>query len=945
MARKKQEIQLQREIETQEEWEEVMAMEGLWVVDVYQEWCGPCLALVGNFRRLKNELGDNLLNFAIAKADTIDALEKYRGRCEPTFLFYAGGILTNYIHGANAPKVQRVITEQLAHEHKVLEGTAERKEVRDPVITRMQEIEAEKLEEEEARQLAEDDTGTVPVSKTPSAKKVKDMEAQKGITVAIIKPDAVVQGKTDEIISLIKEHEFEILAQEQKEITPEEAEEFYADFDSESYFDDLVKFITSGPSYCLVLTKGKGGETVIKDWLDLLGPAEVEVAREEDPNCLRSRYGEKGYLNALHGSLTAQAAEKELRILFPNFVVPTYLRKKLNIQRTLALVRPEAYANKKEDIMQAISKLPLKVAMMKEVQLTKEQASELYKEHEQFGFFDLLVETMSSGTLLAIGLIGDEAISVWRDALGPENVDDAMEKAPKSLRARFPGSNGMNQFHGSASVEAAEKEIAEFFPIEQTVAMIKPSGMEHKDEILQRIEEAGFKIVAQQEVNITQTKAEIMYPHKIHTEYFDDLVNSLASGVSLYLVLSREDAVDGWRREIGNVDPVQAKEENPTSLRALYGTDILNNAVHGSSTVEHAKEEIKAVFGDLNFNPDGTLRGEEPQLDETAVEESEGQSEKEHKEHEEEKTEGHEKHEGEHKGEHEGEHKGEHKEEHEGEHKGEHKGEHEGEHKGEHEGEHKGEHKEEHEGEHKGEHKEEHEGEHKKHEGEHKEEHEGEHKEKPKEHKEGHEEGDDTTAEEKRESKVNSPSTEVAAEHTETKSKEENKVAEEQAPDSEPQREEADDVKAKDEAGGGAPAQEDSGHDGAAAEAPSADVAPTKPDTPATMEPPKDSSPAKPDTPATMEPPKESSPAKPDTPATMEPPKESSPEPQEPNEEPNPSVETSSKPDDTEQQTEPKSEATLEDNQREVIQEGESGENKVVEEPTEEGAEAPTEES
>ncbi|GFO05430.1 thioredoxin domain-containing protein 3-like protein [Plakobranchus ocellatus] len=155
MARKKQEIQLQREIETQEEWEECMAMEGLWVVDVYQEWCGPCAALVGNFRRLKNELGDSLLNFAIAKADTIDALEKYRGRCEPTFLFYAGGILTNFIHGANAPKVQRVITEQLAHEHKVLEGTAERKEVKDPVITRQQEIEDERLLEEAAQREAE----------------------------------------------------------------------------------------------------------------------------------------------------------------------------------------------------------------------------------------------------------------------------------------------------------------------------------------------------------------------------------------------------------------------------------------------------------------------------------------------------------------------------------------------------------------------------------------------------------------------------------------------------------------------------------------------------------------------------------------------------------------------------------------------------------------------
>ena len=40
-----------------------------------------------------------------------------------------GGILVSFIHGANAPKVLRTVTEQLAHEHKVIEGQAERKEV------------------------------------------------------------------------------------------------------------------------------------------------------------------------------------------------------------------------------------------------------------------------------------------------------------------------------------------------------------------------------------------------------------------------------------------------------------------------------------------------------------------------------------------------------------------------------------------------------------------------------------------------------------------------------------------------------------------------------------------------------------------------------------------------------------------------------------------------
>ncbi|KAK0067211.1 thioredoxin domain-containing protein 3 isoform X5 [Biomphalaria pfeifferi] len=347
MARKKQEIQLQREIETQEEWEEVMAMEGLWLIDVYQEWCGPCQALVGNFRRLKNELGDNLLNFAIAKADTIDALEKYRGRCEPTFLFYAGGILTAYIHGANAPKVQRVITEQLAYEHKVLEGTADRKEVKDPVITRLQEIESERLEEEEAKQLALD-SDSVDARKTPVAAQRlgSGVREEKMVTVAIIKPDAVVQGKAEEIMALIIEQGFEILTKETREITQEEAEALYAHLDNESYYDDIIKFITSGPSVLLVLTLGQSGDTAVDFFKMLTGPKEVEAAKEENPNCIRALYGEKGYQNAIHGSDSNEAALRELALLFPNFTVPTYMKKRLNIQKTLAIIKPEVYSKK-----------------------------------------------------------------------------------------------------------------------------------------------------------------------------------------------------------------------------------------------------------------------------------------------------------------------------------------------------------------------------------------------------------------------------------------------------------------------------------------------------------------------------------------------------------------------------------------------------------------------
>uniref|UniRef100_A0A8D0HMD3 Thioredoxin domain-containing protein n=1 Tax=Sphenodon punctatus TaxID=8508 RepID=A0A8D0HMD3_SPHPU len=117
---------IQITLNNQELWEEMLGSKGLIVVDAYQGWSGPCKTVVNLFRKIRNELGDDLLHFAVAEVDSIDALEKYRGKCEPTFLFYAGGELVAVIRGANAPLLQKTMLEQLEAEKKVLEQGVER---------------------------------------------------------------------------------------------------------------------------------------------------------------------------------------------------------------------------------------------------------------------------------------------------------------------------------------------------------------------------------------------------------------------------------------------------------------------------------------------------------------------------------------------------------------------------------------------------------------------------------------------------------------------------------------------------------------------------------------------------------------------------------------------------------------------------------------------------
>ncbi|XP_070186054.1 thioredoxin domain-containing protein 6-like isoform X16 [Littorina saxatilis] len=607
MARKKQEITLMREIESQEEWEDIMAKEGLWVVDVYQEWCGPCDAMVGNFRRIKNELGDELLHFAMGKADTIEALEKYRGNCEPCFLFFAGGVLVSYIHGANAPLILRTLTEQLAQEHKVLDGNAERKEVKDPFVTnRMQESLADEEEEEEeegGRKFQYRGELIIYDDELTPAEQYEEVE--EGFTVALIKPNVVAEGKTDEILAEMKAKGIKVIAQEQRQLTEDEAREFYSHLKDEDFFEELVKFMSSGPSHVLVLTKGQADDSIIKEWRDMLGPPAVEDAKEQAPESLRARFGDAGLMNALHGSDSKETAARELAFFFPHMDAPKLHTKKKDVQRTLALIRPDAFASQKDEILQKIKDAGFEIALSKVVSLSREQAENFYKEHEGQPYFEDLVTRMSSGPMLALGLARDDAVTGWREMLGPPDLEEAKTNAPDSLRAQFAlDENPLNQLHGSDSPETAKVEIDYFFPVEQTVAMIKPDAYGTKDAIIEKIHEAGFRIAAQKEDHITKEIAEAFYEDQKDKDYFNDLVEHMISGPTMFMVLSREDAVEGWRKVIGPTDPDEAKEQAPDSLRAQFGQDVLQNAVHGCSNKEDAQQKIKKIFGHLEFAAD-----------------------------------------------------------------------------------------------------------------------------------------------------------------------------------------------------------------------------------------------------------------------------------------------------------------------------------------------------
>jgi nucleoside-diphosphate kinase len=137
---------------------------------------------------------------------------------------------------------------------------------------------------------------------------------------------------------------------------------------------------------------------------------------------------------------------------------------------------------------------------------------------------------------------------------------------------------------------------------ERTLCIVKPDAVEkHKaGSILQRVEEAGFRILALRMLHLTRREAESFY--EIHRErpFYADLVQFMTRSPVVVAVLEHEDAVTRWRDLMGATDPAKAAAG---SIRKLFGTNVGENATHGSDSVENARREIGFFYAGREVSP------------------------------------------------------------------------------------------------------------------------------------------------------------------------------------------------------------------------------------------------------------------------------------------------------------------------------------------------------
>lgn len=129
----------------------------------------------------------------------------------------------------------------------------------------------------------------------------------------------------------------------------------------------------------------------------------------------------------------------------------------------------------------------------------------------------------------------------------------------------------------------------------RTFTMIKPDAVEngHIGAILEKINGAGFRIVAMELTQLSRKDAQQFYAVHKERPFFADLVEYMTSGPIVAAILEKDNAVEDFRTLIGATNPAEAAEG---TIRKLFATSIAANAVHGSDSDENAAIEGNFFF-------------------------------------------------------------------------------------------------------------------------------------------------------------------------------------------------------------------------------------------------------------------------------------------------------------------------------------------------------------
>ncbi|XP_036298944.1 nucleoside diphosphate kinase 7 isoform X1 [Pipistrellus kuhlii] len=280
-------------------------------------------------------------------------------------------------------------------------------------------------------------------------------------------------------------------------------------------------------------------------------------------------------------------------------------------EKTLALIKPNAIS-KAGEIIEIIIKAGFTITKLKMMMLSRKEAADFHIDHQAKPFYNELIQFITSGPVIAMEILRDDAICEWKRLLGPANSVMARGDAPCSIRALFGADCIRNAAHGPDSFACAAREMELFFPSSGvcgpantakftncTCCIIKPHAISEGllGKILMAIRDAGFEVSAMQMFNMDRANVEEFYEvYKGVVSEYNEMVTEMYSGPCVALEVLQTNPAKTFRELCGPMDPEIARHLRPCTLRAVFGKSKIQNAVHCTDLPEDGLLEVQYFF-------------------------------------------------------------------------------------------------------------------------------------------------------------------------------------------------------------------------------------------------------------------------------------------------------------------------------------------------------------
>ncbi|XP_072589053.1 nucleoside diphosphate kinase homolog 7 isoform X3 [Vulpes vulpes] len=257
----------------------------------------------------------------------------------------------------------------------------------------------------------------------------RQLGSRKEKTLALIKPDAV--SKAGEIIEMINKAGFTITKLKMMMLSRKEATDFHIDHQSRPFLNELIQFITSGPTIAMEILR----DDAICEWKRLLGPANSGMARTDAPGSLRALFGTDGIRNAAHGPDSFASAAREMELFFPSSGVcgPANTAKFTNC--TCCIIKPHAISEGLlGKILMAIRDAGFEISAMQMFNMDRVNVEEFYEVYKGVvSEYNEMVTEMYSGPCVAMEIQQNNPTKTFREFCGPA---DPREKERQRHRQR-----------------------------------------------------------------------------------------------------------------------------------------------------------------------------------------------------------------------------------------------------------------------------------------------------------------------------------------------------------------------------------------------------------------------------------------------------------------------------------------------------------------------------